>query len=154
MAEPGQEKDHAKTIGDVGAGGLSTDGPHIATEPLQYVGTDSSSSVVDAELGDLEKKGESLPQRVVTQSSFATEDASRFDSREDDGASGGKKKKWYKRLNPLKWGEKPPVPEERTVSREYGASFLSMLTFQWMAPIMRVSRRCVQPADSFSLSIG
>ncbi|KAI9852566.1 MAG: hypothetical protein M1824_001855 [Vezdaea acicularis] len=141
MAEPGQEKDHAKTIGDVAAGGLSTDGPHIATEPLRYVGTDSSSSVVDAELGDLEKKGESLPRRVVTQSSFATEDASRFDSREDDGASGGKKKKWYKRLNPLKWGEKPPVPEERTVSREYGASFLSMLTFQWMAPIMRTGYR-------------
>ena len=31
---------------------------------------------------------------------------------------------------------KPPVPAERTVSPEYGASFLSLLTFQWMAALI------------------
>ncbi|MCJ1477980.1 hypothetical protein MMC13_006655 [Lambiella insularis] len=46
------------------------------------------------------------------------------------------KKPWYKHVNPLKWRPKPPVPKERIVSREYKASFLSLLTFQWMAPLM------------------
>ena len=50
-----------------------------------------------------------------------------------------KKKPWYKKLNPLKWGAPPPVPETRKVSREYSASFLSLVYFQWVAPIMHVS---------------
>lgn len=49
------------------------------------------------------------------------------------------RKKWYKRLNPLKWGKKPPVPETREVSAEYRAGLLSRITFQWMAPLMVVS---------------
>ncbi|KAJ5811897.1 ABC transporter integral membrane type 1 [Penicillium riverlandense] len=48
------------------------------------------------------------------------------------------KKKWYRRLNPLRWQQPPAVPEERTPSREYGASFLSTITFQWMSPLMQV----------------
>lgn len=46
---------------------------------------------------------------------------------------------WYKKLNPLRWGAIPPVPAERGISREYGASFLSHLTFNWMSPLMTVS---------------
>lgn len=49
------------------------------------------------------------------------------------------KKLWYKKINPLLWGPVPPVPQEREVSREYGAGFFSRLTFQWMAPLMSVS---------------
>lgn len=49
------------------------------------------------------------------------------------------RKQWYKRLNPLKWSAPPPVPETRRVSREYTASILSQLYFQWVAPIMSVS---------------
>lgn len=49
------------------------------------------------------------------------------------------KKSWYRKLNPLRWQEAPPVPEERTPSREHGAPFLSVVTFQWMSPLMRVS---------------
>ncbi|KAJ5579757.1 uncharacterized protein N7459_005742 [Penicillium hispanicum] len=48
------------------------------------------------------------------------------------------KKKWHQKLNPLRWQEPPPVPEERTVSREYGASVLSTMYFQWMSPLMKV----------------
>jgi ATP-binding cassette, subfamily C (CFTR/MRP), member 1 len=50
-----------------------------------------------------------------------------------------KKKLWYKNLNPLRWGKIPPVPEVRKVSREYNAPFLSLVYFQWIAPIMSVS---------------
>ena len=47
-------------------------------------------------------------------------------------------KPWYKQPNPLRWGAIAPVPREREVSREYDAGFWSMLTFQWMAPLMHV----------------
>lgn len=48
------------------------------------------------------------------------------------------KRSWRRKLNPLRWQAPPPVPEERTPSREYGASFLSVISFQWMSPLMRV----------------
>ena len=43
-------------------------------------------------------------------------------------------------MNPLRWGGIPKVPDERLVSREYQAGFFSKLTFQWMTPLMSVSR--------------
>lgn len=46
---------------------------------------------------------------------------------------------WYKKLNPLRWGEIPQIPEERMVSREGKAGFWSKLTFTWMTPMMTVS---------------
>ncbi|QKX53596.1 uncharacterized protein TRUGW13939_00675 [Talaromyces rugulosus] len=65
------------------------------------------------------------------------------DSEEQDGTSTkqeekGKqlKPKWYRRLNPIRLQKIPPVPSERGVSPEYGANFFSLLSFQWMAPLM------------------
>jgi len=49
------------------------------------------------------------------------------------------KKPWYKTVNPLRWGAPPPVPETRGASREYNASFLSMVYFGWVGPLMSVS---------------
>ncbi|KAL1852204.1 ATP-binding cassette transporter yor1 [Paecilomyces lecythidis] len=49
-----------------------------------------------------------------------------------------KGRKWYQLLNPLRLQKIPPVPSERTVSREYRANFLSVITFQWMWPLMNV----------------
>lgn len=49
------------------------------------------------------------------------------------------KKSWHKRLNPLRWGSPPSVPDRRMESREYHAGFFSLLTFQWMSPLMTVS---------------
>ncbi|EXJ96379.1 hypothetical protein A1O1_01505 [Capronia coronata CBS 617.96] len=45
---------------------------------------------------------------------------------------------WHYRINPLRRGTPPPPPEERAVSREYNAGFLSLLTFQWMNPLMSI----------------
>ncbi|OCT54510.1 Oligomycin resistance ATP-dependent permease [Cladophialophora carrionii] len=42
---------------------------------------------------------------------------------------------WRYRINPLRRNP-PPIPEERAVSREYNAGFFSLLTFQWMNPLM------------------
>lgn len=50
------------------------------------------------------------------------------------------KRKWYRKLNPMRWQTPPPVPEDRVASREHGASLLSIICFQWMSPLMRVSR--------------
>lgn len=52
-------------------------------------------------------------------------------------------KPWYKKMNPLRWGGIPPIPEERVVSREAKASFLSKLTFNWMTLLMTVSSQCL-----------
>lgn len=47
--------------------------------------------------------------------------------------------RWYQRLNPIRLQQAPPVPSERTISKEYGAGLLSIITFQWMHPLMLVS---------------
>jgi hypothetical protein len=48
-------------------------------------------------------------------------------------------KPWYRTPNPLRWGGIPPIPDERIVSPEYKAGFLSQLTFSWITPMMVVS---------------
>lgn len=47
--------------------------------------------------------------------------------------------KWYRKLNPLRLRRIPPVPTERQVSKEYGAGFFSIVTWQWMSSMMTVS---------------
>ncbi|KAI9818105.1 MAG: hypothetical protein M1827_000730 [Pycnora praestabilis] len=105
----------------------------VFTEPLQYVVSDSEPSSSDTEGKDPEKRvRRPAVERTKTGTSSLSGDV------ETKSAEAPKRKPWYKKLNPLKRGAKPPVPKERTVSREYGASFLSLLTFQWMAPMMAV----------------
>ncbi|OOQ89136.1 ABC transporter family protein [Penicillium brasilianum] len=86
-----------------------------------------------------------LPQAVVVEDEkLQAADSSRSASGDEAKAPDAvlqpptPKKKWYQRLNPLRWQAPPPVPEERTHSREYEASFFSIITFQWMSPLMRV----------------
>lgn len=49
--------------------------------------------------------------------------------------------RWYQKINPLRLRSIPPVPTERQVSKEYGAGFFSIVTFQWMSSMMTVSSR-------------
>ena len=77
-----------------------------------------------------------------------TSSISRFDSRYTEASEAAsevvdiqesnKKRKWSERMNPFKRKIKPPVPKERVVSREHNAGFFSLLTFHWMAPLMKV----------------
>jgi hypothetical protein len=62
-----------------------------------------------------------------------TSAVTRTDSHVDDPAQ---KRSWFGKLNPLRWGGIPPVPETRKVCREYNAPFLSLVYFQWVAPLM------------------
>lgn len=103
-------------------------------EPGQHLGYDRELS------SDPEKQYDLGLGRTVTQTTTATATTAAFplDTQPDHSAG---KKAWYKRLNPLKRRKAIPVPSERTVSKEYGANILSRLTFQWMAPLMKVPSR-------------
>ncbi|KAI6782442.1 Oligomycin resistance ATP-dependent permease-like protein [Emericellopsis cladophorae] len=60
---------------------------------------------------------------------------------------------WYRKLNPLRWGGIPPLPEEREVSREAKAGFWSRLTFSWMTPLMTTGyKRQLEQGDIWSVN--
>ncbi|KAF2099088.1 hypothetical protein NA57DRAFT_38826 [Rhizodiscina lignyota] len=62
---------------------------------------------------------------------------SRYTEASEDGTNPSSKAKrsFWHRIDPLK-RKPPPVPEERGPSREYRAPFISMLYFQWVAPLI------------------
>ncbi|KAI9884586.1 MAG: hypothetical protein M1823_003635 [Watsoniomyces obsoletus] len=87
---------------------------------------------------DLEKKESLAARRHQTRSTAVTDDEDDDDPTSLADTKLSAKRSWWTRLNPLKPKRKPPVPEERTVSPEYGASLWSRVTFRWMAPLMTV----------------
>ncbi len=108
----------------------------VNTEPLQYVVSDSDSSTSEKEKQPRRNLGRTITERTTSTAAPSTFSSSGDGTRCADEKR--EKKAWYKRLNPLKRSQKPPVPKDREVSKEYGASFFSILTFQWMSPLMRV----------------
>jgi ATP-binding cassette subfamily C (CFTR/MRP) protein 1 len=117
----------------------------IVTEPLQVVGTEKDLG------GDIERRSTrgnlSRLQSGTSGYSETSEDVS------DTKSSASAKKRWYKKLNPLKRSKKPPVPESREVCREYQASLFSRITFQWMAPLMTVGyQRPLEKNDLWSVN--
>lgn len=125
MAESSKQEKEYTSTDPVGAVNATNTSEPVATEPLQYVGSESDVSSPDQEQN---KEVQAPFHRTVTSTTTNTTLSVESQSKV--------KKPWYKRLNPLKKSTKPPIPKERIVSREYGASFLSLLTFQWMAPLM------------------
>ena len=125
MASPGEKRDLERSVQQ----------PQVEERQLAEKTnspSDTSSQDPDYER-DLEKEAEAhekpqLVRHVTTASSVATKDLVEPTSTP--------KRSWLNRLNPLRLRKPPPVPEERTVSREYNASFLSLLTFHWIAPLM------------------
>ncbi|KAF2794971.1 ABC multidrug transporter-like protein [Melanomma pulvis-pyrius CBS 109.77] len=102
----------------------------IVTEPLEVVATEKNLEV------GLEKRStRGTLSRLQSGTSGFSETS---DDVSDTKSSASTNKRWYKKLNPLKRGKKPPVPETRAVCREYQASWFSLITFQWMAPLMTV----------------
>jgi hypothetical protein len=96
-------------------------------------GEPSSQTGSDAGPNDSDKR-----PAIDRTRSYATNTSAvtRTDSHVDEPV---KKQPWYRKINPLRWGGIPPVPETRKVSREYNAPFLSLVYFQWMAPLMSAS---------------
>ena len=134
MAEKGQQEEEYASADPMGTAQTTNNREPVATEPLRYVGSDSDFSSSEPEK---EKEKAKYGRREMDRTLTTTTTASSV-APPPSTAEPARKKPWYKRLNPLKRSKKPPIPEERIVSREYGANFFSMLTFQWMAPIMMV----------------
>jgi ATP-binding cassette subfamily C (CFTR/MRP) protein 1 len=99
-------------------------------EPLDIVGSKKD---------DLEKNGfnpsekDAFRQRTNESSSSESNDEAKAKTKPDRP-----KVSWHNRINPLRKMNPPPVPERRGISREKGANFLSLLTFQWINPLMTV----------------
>lgn len=116
----------------------------VAERPLEIVSSESSTNqekIVDREAaGDssdsqYDEEKERRPPIERTQSSW-TSQSEVTDSEAQQQEP--RKRTWGEKLNPLKSKYLPPVPDERKQSREGKAGFFSMLTFQWMAPLMSV----------------
>lgn len=126
--------------------GVTSQPEPVATEPYARVTSESElneENVLDIDANEKntanerDKHAETSPLERSTSS--WTSRSSGDDSQKEKNVA-EEKRSWSERLNPLKKKTKPPIPEQRQVSREYGASFWSLLTFQWMAPIMSVSK--------------
>lgn len=133
MAFAAEEKDGPANHPPPPATTSPNSGGSIATEPLQSV------AIQDDEKHGSEKRSQ---PGTVKRDSYSSGDTG------SDSGPGTKaeptqdQRSWLDKANPLKKSTKPPVPEQRGVSREHGAGFFSVLTFQWMAPLMSVSRMC------------
>jgi ATP-binding cassette subfamily C (CFTR/MRP) protein 1 len=101
---------------------------------------------------DLEKNADSHSKRGDLSRTQSGTSAYTDISDDSDAKSSLKRRKWYK-TNPLKWGPVPPVPKTREVSPEYTASIFSLLTWQWMQPLMNVGyKRPLEKNDLYEVN--
>ncbi|KAL3428313.1 ABC transporter family protein [Phlyctema vagabunda] len=134
MTEP--SRDEYKTADPIAAvDGTNNDEPADAgaaaeKELTKTHGREGSSS--PGSHGSLSEPSEKRPELQHTKSNATTASAL---TRTGTNVQ-PEPKIWYKTFNPLKWGSIPPVPEARQVSREYTASFFSLVYFQWIGPLM------------------
>ncbi|KAI5286857.1 hypothetical protein KEM54_006450 [Ascosphaera aggregata] len=68
--------------------------------------------------------------------SLSTSFGDERDSSSDNPCNISETKRWYRKLNPLRWRKVPPLPNQRQASREERAGFLSAITFHWISPLM------------------
>jgi len=112
------------------------------TDPIGEVNSTNRAEQLSVEVDPSDSKETTLESIVKTQPqlehSKSNATTTSVVSGVTESSAEAKQKPWYKNLNPLKWGAPPPVPKVRQVSREYTANFLSLMYFQWMAPLMTV----------------
>jgi ATP-binding cassette subfamily C (CFTR/MRP) protein 1 len=118
-----------------------------AEDPTEYEPIKTEPSAHDPEAD---------PKRRQSLTRLESHTSAVSDFSDSDGASTKasiRKKKFYKRLNPLKWGPKPPIPKEREVCPEYTANVFSRLSFQWMQPLMAKGyKRPLEKTDIWSVN--
>jgi len=135
MAHAGEEKD-MKELDPVGIATNSEIHPDLVAEDRE------DSSEDEVAIFDHEKSAAHHENKIETTTELTRHrtDATGVTSITEAAEPGKDERSRWKRWNPLK-RKPPPVPEVRGQSREYTASFFSMLTFQWVTPIMTVSLR-------------
>ncbi|KAF7506363.1 hypothetical protein GJ744_011829 [Endocarpon pusillum] len=131
MSEHYDEKDLQRALSQDRNAEVELNDRHESTdgESLAYIATER----------DIEKLGPRSEERKVLRRLTTTTSTAESSSHDADiKEEAMQQMPWHHRINPLKRRKAPPVPEQRTVSREYGASFISLMTFQWMNPVMTV----------------
>ena len=151
MADDGVKDKEYLSTDPIGAAHATYTQEPVDTSPLEAVVTDSHASTSDFEKrshdDEIQEKKLEVEGLEATRTVTTATTASAVTTRSTE-APPPPTKPWFKRLNPLKRSRKPAVPKERLVSREYRAGFLSLLTFQWMAPLMEVGyQRPLEPND-------
>jgi ATP-binding cassette subfamily C (CFTR/MRP) protein 1 len=142
MAGPDQEKEYEAATAPVGGADITNnDEPldiDIDTKDTQHGEIMTHGNASSNSRSESDEKENDIGRPLGTTKSYATA-ASAVTRTESNVDAPDEEKSWYQKLNPLRWGGIPPVPESRQPSREYNAPFLSLVYFQWMAPLMSVS---------------
>ena len=138
MVHPDDEKDLARALSQD-----NVEPPDLEKrdEPVQYLEVPK----------DLRRAGSGKSQertRLEKTESYMTDATDASDAILPVPSKDQEKAPWHHRWNPLRRNP-PPIPEERIVSREYNASFLSLVTFQWMNPLMTTGYK--RPIESNDL---
>ncbi|KAF2113639.1 P-loop containing nucleoside triphosphate hydrolase protein [Lophiotrema nucula] len=97
--------------------------------------SDRSTETTEPKISD-----KSYRQSNASAHSLDTIDALKLEQTPEKSSSTDAKP-WHKHLNPLKWGEVPPVPLERTVCPESTTNPLTKLSFGWMTSLMATGYR-------------
>lgn len=110
----------------------------------------------DSDSNNEKEKGKATTetrQEVHRTKSYATDVSATTQATSHHPDENQAKKPWYRKINPLRWGKVPPVPEERDVSHEHKASFFSQLFFAWQGPLMVTGyKRPLQQKDIWSVN--
>lgn len=120
----------------------------LAEEPFERVADAKDANIentVDKDAADAKYMEEGNAQHSSMQRSASSWTESSDESSHSDAASHKsvivERRKWSEKINPLKKKHVPPIPNNSGPSPEYTAGFISLLTFQWMAPLMNVCRK-------------
>ena len=118
----------------------------VIIEPLQQVGTKQ-----DLEKNGLNQSEKYTSRQNTNESSFSSRSDSSHESKAK--AKGAPRPPWHHKINPLRSRNIPPVPEKRAASREQTATFLSLLTFQWINPLMTIGyKRPLELGDIWTVN--
>ncbi|CAK7197677.1 ATP-binding cassette transporter yor1 [Sporothrix eucalyptigena] len=129
------EKEHEREINDgpdpISSSAVRTTDEDVISEKDVAMGAMEQDSELDDEQANRVQQEEINRIR-----SHATE-ASVASAATSAAAVSTKPKTFMQKLNPLRWGKTPAVPDVRTVCPEDKANFFSKLIFHWQGPLMR-----------------
>lgn len=147
MSRPHEERTFAENNDNLAGAQEFSQSEPVAEEPI-VVGSKkemNEETVLDMEAveeaesssngDDVAKEKRLEMQRTASNWTQAT-GTSYASSVQQEAELAPRKQTWSEKLNPLKSKNPPPVPSERIPSREHNASFLSVLYFQWINPLM------------------
>ena len=153
-----REKDLERTLSQDGGNEeeeLAVRQEPTADEPVQYIQVGTEKEL--AQVNDIETEKPRLRQGSSSSTLVKSGSSNGSSNDEKSKAKAAEKRSqkapWHHRINPFRSRNIPPVPKERVLSREYNASFFSLLVFQWINPIMTVGyKRPLESGDIWQVN--